>query len=130
MFVPLEIKANDVSILKLLNGKPNTQKLAETEKLSDSSTSLGIKGFSEEGEILFTYENKAQNLSQTFGMGLRFYQAHVARKTLTSEEQATYESLPWNSTSDATVLPRRLSSLGPEGAYNLRAEYEGPNMTQ
>jgi hypothetical protein len=63
MFVPLEIKANDVSILKLLNGKPNTQTLAETEKLSDSSTSLGIKGFSEDGEILFTYENKAQNLS-------------------------------------------------------------------
>jgi hypothetical protein len=58
MFVPLKTKANDVSVLKLLKGKPNSPALAESESSGDKNQSLGIKGVSDDGDVMFTYENK------------------------------------------------------------------------
>jgi hypothetical protein len=77
MFVPLNTKANDVSILKLLKNKPNSQALAESESLGDKNQSLGIKGLSDNGDVMFTYENKNQNLTQTFGISLKYYKPHL-----------------------------------------------------
>lgn len=38
---------------------------------------MEITGFTEGGEVLFKYQNPAQEIDQTFGISLKKYQGHI-----------------------------------------------------
>lgn len=41
----------------------------------EADRTLQVKGFSEQGEVLFTYSHKSQGIQQTFGVNLKKYNA-------------------------------------------------------
>jgi len=83
---------------------------------SDQGTSLSIQGFSPEGQVIFKYENQAQQVSQSFGVGLRYYKPHL-------EVQYTDES--YEDIDEKFLDPiQKISKTKGEGAYVLRPEWE------
>lgn len=54
----------------------NASKTAEAAFIGQE-TSLSIEGFTSEGEVLLQYTNKAQQISQSFAFGLKYYKPHL-----------------------------------------------------
>lgn len=74
MYVDYAIQPNKFAYLKLKK-TPSTDDSEKTP--APQATSLSVTGFTENNEVLFSYENKDQKINQTFGVGLFYYKSHV-----------------------------------------------------
>lgn len=79
LFIKAEVESHDLIYVKVkYDKKPHSlaQNLVQTDS---KATSLEISGFSENGEVLFKYQNPAQDIDQTFGVSLKYYHGHVRK---------------------------------------------------
>lgn len=84
MIIPGKYQPNNISILKIvrisedeaevINSRSESQKLAES---MDKKSNLEVLGMGPSGDVLFKYENQKQNISQTFGVNLKYYAGHM-----------------------------------------------------
>lgn len=81
-----------------------------------------MTGFSENNEVLFRYQNKDQNINQTFGVGLFFYKAHIHQE----------KKMPNGEPVDDKFLTelQKLQKVTAEGAYTFLPEWEEPGVVQ
>ena len=94
MFAPVMVEPGEVTILRInqefiskeesvikSENKPpqvvNQTAKAPEPKFIGQDTSLTLDGFTNEGEVLMQYNNKAQQISQTFAFGLKYYKPHL-----------------------------------------------------
>lgn len=61
MFIPAELGPNEVRFVKLVATKE--ARGGNVEKELNQTRDVTIEGFSENGDILFRYDNKDQNLT-------------------------------------------------------------------
>jgi hypothetical protein len=76
MFIPCEIEANEVSFAKIIRIPDPIDKKFEDQSVN-AKNNLTIEGITEEGEVLFSYKNKEQSLSQRFGVNIKYYMSHL-----------------------------------------------------
>jgi chaperone required for assembly of F1-ATPase len=69
--------------------------------------------------VIFGYINKAQNISQTFGVNLKYYKPH---NQLSFENKETHLGVDAKEVKDPGMKMKMINS---EGAYTLRVEWEG-----
>ena len=116
MFIKLKdssAQATYVKIVKLsepVEVKPNLSQL-------DLDKSLSIKGFSDEGEVLFTYIHKSQGVEQTFGVNLKKYNANQQKSRDLNREYLEY--------GDLTDIEKANEGFQ-EGAYIFRPKWDDP----
>lgn len=71
VYIPIDnIEPNEVAVFKLEKSEGS-----KDFPLRDSDTSLNVEGVTENGEVLFQYTNKAQDIAQRFGFNLGYYLA-------------------------------------------------------
>lgn len=118
MFIDLALEPNEVSFVKIQKNESSNNVLAQQQEV-EPKTSLSVQGFNEEGEVLFKYSNKDQNLTQTFGVSLKYYKPHIEKKFQNKDGgEIDPKSL--------TVM-QNMSRTASEGAYVLRPEFEEGN---
>jgi hypothetical protein len=71
MFVPAEIKANDIGVYKVVRVEKPVQ---DASSRQPQNSSLAIKGFSSDNDVIFEYKNG--EFVQKFGFNLRYYLAN------------------------------------------------------
>lgn len=59
----------------------------------EDDRTLLVKGFSEQGEVLFTYNHKSQGIQQTFGVNLKKYNAMQQTERAIERENVEKEDL-------------------------------------
>lgn len=133
LFIPLNVEPNDIAVLKLINlDLKENQREDETKEyrqgvseVPKSNQTLEIKGFTAKDEVLFSYENPEQNLSQTFGFSLKYYKPHMqVIQYLDGDPQKEKDmDADWSELNKDRAI-RRLKNGMSEGAYNLMSEYE------
>ena len=69
--------------------------------------------------MIFGYINKAQNISQTFGVNLKYYKPH---NQLSFKNKETGIDVDSKEVKDTSMKMKMINS---EGAYTLRVEWEG-----
>jgi hypothetical protein len=115
LFIKAEVQADEIFYIKVRY--TNTPfKLQQSMVQQDSKApSLEVTGFNEGGEVLFKLLNPAQDIDQTFGISLKWYQGHSTKerelnkiwfKNITEEELA--------------------DQVPSEGPYIFRPEWRNP----
>lgn len=133
MFAPVLVEPGEVTILKINQefttasesavktdkkaGKAssNSSKVAEAAFIGQE-TGLQVEGFTNEGEVLMLYTNKAQSISQPFAFGLKYYKPHVQ----VTPKDAAGNDVP----RDKRDPSLDLQSHPGEGAYTFIPELE------
>lgn len=120
MYVAQELQPNEVSFVKikqkLTDQDDFNPKQDVKDKNSTGDTSLSIQGFSPEGEVLFDYENKKQDIAQTFGFSLKYYKPHLQAHYKDDNDEDVDEKF----LTDIQKVKKTWS----EGAYAFRPEWE------
>ena len=122
LYIPHKLEANEVSFIKvqeiLIEDEADKEQnsTATVAQQGSQQTSLEIKGFSPEGEVLFDYENVAQQVSQTFGVNLNYYKPHV--------EQPVKDEAGEDVDEKKLTPHQKLMKSGSEGAYVFKPEFE------
>ncbi len=76
-----------------------------------------IEGFAPAGEVIFKVVNEAQQISQSFGVSLRYYKPHLEVHYQDEHEQDIDEKF--------LTDEQKILKTPSEGAYVLRPEWEG-----
>lgn len=108
-----------VKIVKISKEAADTRNNLVTESNVDLERSLSIKGFSEEGEILFQYNHKSQGIEQTFGLNLKKYNAMQQKNRDVNRMLLDFSML--------TDQEKASEGFGnAEGAYIFRPQWNDP----
>ena len=75
-----ELKPDNSTKLQIDDVDAAANATAAPETFVGQETSLSISGYTQEGEVLFKYINKAQAISQTFGLSLKYYKSHIQQE--------------------------------------------------
>lgn len=76
MYVPCDIQPNEIHFVKIIASDELREPMNDP---SQSPLQLNVEGFSQDGDVIFNYENKNQQFSQRFGFNLRYYIAGVVK---------------------------------------------------
>ena len=121
LFINHRIPANRFAYFKVIKVSQSASDPQQTQSNSSQpATSLSVTGFSNDNEILFKYENKEQQISQQFGIGLFYYKSHLQQ----DKKKANGEPI------DDKFLTQleKLEKTNAEGAYVFKPEWETENQ--
>lgn len=125
MYIAHKLEPNEVAYFKVIQkfveseNPPlfnNTIENEPTNETQSQGTSLTVQGFSPAGEVLFKYENQAQELSQTFGLSIKYYKPHVEQSFKDENDQDVDEKF--------LTPEQKILKTPSEGAYVFRPEWE------
>ena len=114
LIVYAEMQPNEIGYLKIEKSEQPSQALLQ--KKSSQDTKLEIEGYNAKGEVMFRYKNKAQNISQSFALSLKYYKPHLEKHFAAADGSDLKDKL----TDENLKVMTQVS----EGAYTFKPEFE------
>ena len=74
MYIQCQVEPNEISYAKILKTE-DIKEVAPQKEGQEGVINLAVEGVSPEGEVVFKYKNKDQNLEQRFGINIKYYKA-------------------------------------------------------
>ena len=109
-----DLQPNEIAYLQIEKSDSPSQALLQKKKSQD--TKLEIEGYNARGEVMFRYKNKAQNISQSFALSLKYYKPHLEKHFFAIDGSDAGAKI--------TDEDMKMQMWASEGAYTLMPEFE------